>query len=756
MPPREVDLVSQRGFKATVIASAAVLAAFMSAGAPALASPAATAGAASPASPTAPAGGSARVMLITGDVVTVSKLPGGRQTASVVKAHPKGAGGQFQMFSRGPDLYVVPQSAVPYLGSTLSLSLFDVTRLARQEKGTSSLAVKLRLRTSSGGAVVPGITVTHRSGMDATGRLSEASARRFGAMLARQAQRDHASADHVTGLFAHVARIAPAGATVPAAPRARPDFPMFTLTLNGINPAGQKDNGDLVLVYNVDNLRKYTGEAVFGNGRAKISVPTGHYTAICFFFNFTTGAVAEAMLPQFTVSGNASVTLDGRDSTAPVSVHTPRPANPVITEVAIGRADRLGQVSSYSFLGSGQTSFTAEPMTRRISVGQLYYYVYSRLFSPASAKTLYSYDLEFPSTGAVPANQNYVAQAGSLATIRSAYPATQTGQSALETRFGALPWQSFLFASDVTITTPMQRTEYYTARPDLSWEGVYYAVFDQTSFTLQSEIDSSWTAYQPGVGYATTWGGQPEHPRLLQTDLFPGTVYCPACVSGQKLNLLAFPFSDNSAEHRSYPDGPATGLSESESYDVYADGVAVTKGTGFLQKTVSIPAGTHDVRIDYDTTRSSPVFTLSTRVATRWTVRTSAPTGGLPSGWFCDFLNHTKCGVLPLMTADYGLPVNMLGQLSPGSVTGSVDVSHLAGSTDVAVNSLSVAVSFNGGTSWHKAAITDAGSGRYTVTFTVPAASSTSGFGSLRLRAADAYGGTFSQTIQNAFAVAAS
>jgi hypothetical protein len=746
-----VELVSQRGFKATVIASAAVLAAFTSAAAPALASPAAAAGAASP------AGGSQRIMLITGDVVAVSTLPGGRRTASVVKAHPKGPGGQFQMFSRGGDLYVVPQSAVPYLGSTLSLSLFDVTRLARQEHGTSSLAVQLRLRTPSDVVAVPGITVTHRSGMDATGRLSEA--RRFGAALARQAERDHASARHVTGLFADVARIGPAAAeapAAPAAPRARPDFPMVTLTLNGINSAGRKDTGDLVLVYNVDNLRKYTGETVFVNGRTKISVPTGHYTAICFFFNFSTGTAAEAMLPQFTVSGNTSVTLDARDSTAPVSVRTPRPADPAITEVALGRADRLGEVASYSFLGSGETSFTAEPMTKRISVGQLYYYVYSRLFSPSRAKASYSYDLEFPSTGAVPADQHYAAQAGDLATIRSAYPATQKGQTALETRFGALPWQSFLFASDVTITTPMQRTEYYTARPDLSWEGVYYAVFDPASFTLLSEIDSSWTAYQPGVSYATTWGGQPEHPRLLETDLFPGAVYCPACVSGQTLNLLAFPFSDNSAEHRSYPDGTAAGLSESESYDVYADGVPVTRGTGFLQKKVSIPAGTHGVRIDYDTTRSSAVFTLSTSVATRWTVRTSAPAGTLPPGWYCDFSNHTKCGVLPLMTADYDLPVTMLGRLSPGSVTGSVDVSHLAGSTGVAVNSLSVAVSFNGGTSWRKATVTGAGSGRYAVTFTVPAAAATSGFGSLRLRAADAYGGTFSQTIQNAFAVAAS
>jgi hypothetical protein len=252
------------------------------------------------------------------------------------------------------------------------------------------------------------------------------------------------------------------------------------------------------------------------------------------------------------------------------------------------------------------------------------------------------------------------------------------------------------------------------------------------------------------------WGGPPGHPRLLETSLFPGQVYCPACISGGTLNLLAFPFGDNSPDHRGYPDGTVPGLSESAAYDVYADGVPVTQGTGVLQKKVILPAGTHDVRIDYNTTRSSPGFTLSTSAATTWTVRTGAPAGALPRTWYCDFSNHTNCAVLPLMTAGYVLPVNMLGQLTPGSVTAGIDMSHLAGATDVGLISLSLQVSFDGGASWHQAAVTSEGSGHYAVSFTVPAAAATDGFGALRLSAADAYGGTFSQTIQHAFAVAAS
>jgi hypothetical protein len=137
-----VEPVSHRGFKITAVAAAAALPLIatpaLASPAPALASQSQVHAMASPAgagSSVSPAGGSRRVMLITGDIVTVSTPAGGRQAASVVRAASHGPGAQFRTFSRGADLYVVPQSAVPYLGSTLSPALFDVTALARQQHG---------------------------------------------------------------------------------------------------------------------------------------------------------------------------------------------------------------------------------------------------------------------------------------------------------------------------------------------------------------------------------------------------------------------------------------------------------------------------------------------------------------------------------------------------------------------------------------------------------------------------------------------
>src|SRR5262249_49945482 len=151
------------------------------------------------------------------------------------------------------DLFVVPQSAVPYLGSTMDLALFDVSHPATAN-------------------------YIYRAGVDPDSVPKGAA---FGAALAAQAQLDHASATHTTGLFADVAGIS---AGTPGT--VQPNFVMHTLTVNGIDETGAADTGDDFLVYNVDDLRKYTGQAVWRNGLAKISVPAGRYAAVSFYYDF--------------------------------------------------------------------------------------------------------------------------------------------------------------------------------------------------------------------------------------------------------------------------------------------------------------------------------------------------------------------------------------------------------------------------------------------------------------------------------------
>ncbi|MFH8388621.1 S8 family serine peptidase [Streptomyces sp. NPDC018036] len=102
-----------------------------------LAAPPGTAAAATPptpsdASPVATtATGQHTVTLLTGDVVRVDGLAGGRQTADVTR--PAGALGGVRTETVGGDLYVYPDEVLPYLAANrLDRRLFDVTALIEQ------------------------------------------------------------------------------------------------------------------------------------------------------------------------------------------------------------------------------------------------------------------------------------------------------------------------------------------------------------------------------------------------------------------------------------------------------------------------------------------------------------------------------------------------------------------------------------------------------------------------------------------------
>lgn len=688
------------------------------------------------------------VRLVTGDIVRLTTDPSGRQTAQIIKAQHTGPGSVFQTFTRGTDEYVVPQSAVPYLGSRLDVGLFDVTRLAQQ--AGSSLAVTVQLAAKSSTAAITGLKVQSRTGTTLSGTFTAESSKAFGRALAAQAMRDHASPTHTTGLFNGIAEIAPAAGSQ-AAPAKATGIDDSTLTVKGIDWAGNPDNGDSYNIYNVDDMTLYAGTVSFVNGTAQVTVPDGHYTGLGFFYDYVGGNIYEVTLPQFTVSGDTTVTVDARQATSEVSITTPQASTPFANAMEAARTDANGVVGSYSFT-AGSQSFFVKPIKKAPSIGKLYYWVYTRAFGSASkAKAPYSYDLKYGSTGTISANQTYAPKAKSLAAITSTYGADHPAQASLDARFGAFSWEQFLIASDNAFTVPLTRTEYYTASKTLTWSGVDYQIYVSNPFTLLGEIDSSWRTYQPGYTATQPWGDDPSHPRLLEHDVFLNQTVCPACMSGKTLDALGFPFGDNSEEHRAYPDAPTSGLSESASWMVEADGSPVSTGTGVLQ--AAAPMGSASTyAIDYATTRSSSDFLLSTKTQTTWSVPADAPQSKLPSGWTCTLSGGTNCTVLPLMTVDYGLPVSTLGQIKSGDATGTIDIGHLAGA-NVKVKSLQVKVSFDGGSTYTKATVTGGKDGTFTVAFTVPKAAQTDGFGALSISARDANGATLTEKIAQAFAV---
>lgn len=690
------------------------------------------------------------VRLVTGDTVRVATLPDGRQTASVIKLQKSGPGSVFQSFNRGGDLFVVPQSAVPYLGSRLDLRLFDVTRLAQHPD--SALALTVHLRSGASAAAMPGFSVRDRTGSAVTGSLSPRSAEAFGRALARQATRDHSSPTHDSGLFRGIARISPA-AHWTVDQHAAPASDLHTLTVNATDWAGNPDNGDSMTIYNVDDLNVYNGYVTFSGGTAQQQVPNGHYAGVAFFYDYSSGTIYQVTLAQFKVKGDTTVSVDARDATSKVSITTPRPSAPMAEALEVARADANGLIGSFSF-NAGDQTFYVKPIGRAPTVGKLYYWVYTRNFSTGSPKTPYTYDLKYGSTGKIKKDQSYAPDASTLAAVNSLYGADHDGQQSLDARFAVFPWEQFALASDIAFTTPLRRIEYYNADRNLMFSGVDYQVYVPDPFTLVGEIDSSWRTYKGGYRATEPWGDDPAHPRLLQHDIYVNQVACPACLEGQTktLDALAFPFGDNSEEHRTYPDSGVSGLSETSNWTVKADKAVVSQGTGVLQAAAGVGSAEKFYQIAYATTRSSSDFTLSTATHTVWRVPVNAPQVDLPAGWTCTLSGGTDCTVLPLITVDYNLPSNLLGQIPAGDAVGSMTVGHLA-DAPVDVSRLSVKVSYDGGSTYSTVKVHDNGDGTYSLSFTVPKPGRTDGYGSLLVKAKDANGSAFTESITDAFAV---
>jgi hypothetical protein len=138
-----------------------------------------------------------------------------------------------------------------------------------------------------------------------------------------------------------------------------------------------------------------------------------------------------------------------------------------------------------------------------------------------------------------------------------------------------------------------------------------------------------------------------------------------------------------------------------------------------------------------------------------WTWRSAHQSGTrLPAGWGCAIeptgtVLGRACAVEPMMTLGYAVAgLSLSGSVPAGAQAVHVTVGHLQLAKAVAVTGAKVAVSFDGGKSWHQAAVTGS-AGSYTASFTAPAGVKVS----LRTSAADAAGGTITETLLGAYQV---
>lgn len=717
------------------------------------------------------AAGVQTVTLVTGDTVRVDEGASGGVGATVTPANPDGPGAAFQSYALHGHDFVVPATAVPYLGTTLDPSLFDVTPNGSQAGG-ENLMVAVTFRPDTTPHALPGMTaVTQPEPNTLVGSLTPSSAKEFGAALAEQWRFDQ-DQGHITEgsgpLFDGVARIAPEGTAGPTAPsgagtagKTGSALTMYTLTVNGIDALGQADSFDRFFVMNVDDGRKYEEATNWHGGVAKISVPAGNYTIASFFYRpvarneFQTRLVT---IPEFRVQKDMTLTLDARTATSQLAVSTPRATTFASNEMGFLRQARAVGTLSTTFINTlPQNTLYAKATDAPPKEGTVTYDSFWRLKSPPTTDPSYTYDLEFPSSGTIPADQQQNVSEDQLATLDTSYRSPVQDRPEAEARLSYLPGQPLSARATQPLTAPLQRTEYVSASPDLAWQHVMdgWYVFGQTP---QARTDDGYRTYTPGQHEVVNWLQQPIHPTVpvdygVNPASFP--FECPACRIDNTIALDVLPFGDSEPGHVGYPDNPASGLDETRSATLYEDDQEIATGTDPVG-VVPVAGDPATYRLVYDVTRSSPTFTLSTQTHTEWTFH-SQPSKGkdtAPSGWICPgATQQSSCTVLPLLQLGYDLPVDQLGRVSSGPVQVTVHVSHQQASEAAPVTSAGLQVSFDDGATWTPATLSSQSGDSYLFQLTVPPSADTNGFGELRMVATDGDGGQITQTITRAFAV---
>jgi hypothetical protein len=715
--------------------------------------------AARPLASTAGAGAGPVVLLVNGDRVAAPATAHGRGTA-VVHAVSKGLAGASLGLSLGGHHYVVPAAALPYVGRGLDWSLFDVSALAAHET-----AGRLPVRIAYGGRLhaLPGVTVTGRGGGVASGYLTAASARVFGAALVRQFQADHLHGSYGHhGMFAGGESVALAGA---AARPARANLPMHVLTVTATNLAGKPDTGDVVFVVNQDNSAlfgdPYESMNDFYRGSTKFSVPAGNYLALGVFFD-PSGATRLVVLPHVTVpSTGPGTTVPMAESAASSKISFAAPQPVKVTDV---QATLLIQSAA---AGSGSSGFTFDngniplylsPTSSAPPVGQLDLAVNGLLSSPSAAASPYQYNLVYEDTSGVIPAQHYTVQASSLATLHERFFQAGRAQGGY-TRIAFYPWQGGYFASIYPQALPYQRTVYATGDPAALWAAQYWQAYQ----TLAGGQSAALEQYAAGETVPVDWNAGPLHMGTNMNLIGAANAFITipsASRSGNTLDLYVTPFSDNEPGHLGSgfspgifgASGQVTGTYEiDQNGNKIAGGNAAkaAQGGAALFTRVKLSAKPSLIKFAVSASRTGRAYGMSTSSRTVWTWPSARQAGAvLPAGWICP--DTKACAVQPMMTLQYAVPGLGLGEsAAPGRQVLDFTAGHLQLAPAAAIKDAALQVSQDGGKTWRPVTVTPSGPGSFRASFSDRRA----GAVSLRVTASDSAGGTIRETILSAYKV---
>lgn len=747
---------------------------------------------------------SSTVTLITGDRVRLDVLPDGHQAVSVLMRAPGAspAPSAFAEFTYDGDEYVVPDAAVPYLGSALDPRLFDVSYLVRaglDDAHASVLPVSITYRGGEARPGLPGLHVTQVSGQTAYGTIAKTGTGLLGGLLAshsRPARARHPFPQTEGLPGGQRVGLAPAGGlalpSLPSASAIRPrvaGIPYRTLTLKFTDLNG-RPAAALGFVQDVGNA----GLALFGTtgkGSESFSVPEGTYSLEFSVLTphssgpgFDTALVVK---PQLPVDSSKTVQLDARTAT-PFRVTLRGTTAPPEQEnvLEFTRSSQTGgrlSLNPYAVIALRLFSFSRMPAiyrgfaaskllatpTAAVSKGTFGFHAYSFFSSKALGTGAQSaqpaYFLSFPGPGRIPGSLTYQVPATNLTTVherlyappgtpRSACGSAQNAAGMIYTVYDAWDDSSF----EIGDVTPLgERTDYwYTSAPGLElWQAAYN---DCDRLRHWGPIER----ISPGQQISESWDKGPMVPAPAAPPAYasaanlnngvprPLLTVCPACRQGNIGMLNMLPFGDSD------PSQYSEDFAGNSSLLFYRDGrLAYTSassadGGHMVPFAFDLPMlpGPAAYRLDWLQTDPGQ---HGAYVDTDWVFR-STPTDAdrrPAASEECAPDPTQGCSFLPLLFINYDLKLGFGSRAEAGKPFRiAFTVGHQQNQGAPTGLSARVSVSYDDGKTWSAPRTATRQRGNmFGLTIEQPPLRDTSGFVSLRVTAHDSAGGSVVQTI---------
>jgi len=696
------------------------------------------------------------VHLLTGDTVLLRTVSGRTQlgVVPVETTGPAPAIGQLKINGRD---YVFPGVVRRYLGTFIDPELFDVTRLAA---AGSDKRTPVRIQYAADtNPNVPGVTIVHKQGHDATGYVSVANAHAFEQALLTQWRADvRAGASSPKSLLGGVTHI---GLDAPGPPpTAQPHYPMRTLVIKALDASGRPANGVFVDVVNTDALGKFVSLLVVNGGEERISVPLGHYSlfAVGDLPDPTPDAANQFIVPisDFAVTTNMqTIVVDARTATITPSVRTPRPAG--LSSLSLGWSryggDKQLSISVSWVFGTDQEVRVAPaPVT---VVGRTDWETYWQLAGAPTSGRPYAYSLSFRDPHRVPVDQRYVVTESELARVNAAYYGNGSDVMPLHVSIPYYPTADTPgFVDILPVGYATRRTEYLLGAPGAVWFDELISASTATNPGGGSFFDGG-RRYLAGSVRTVDWLRAPAVPGFTgQTNGEP-VFGCTTCRTASKLMVSLSQVTDADPGHDGLLD-PSVDGSPISRFRLYENGKLVddendvNDGAG---GTFDVPTTSTTYRIVDQAIRPWAGYS-TTESTTDLSFKSAAGQGGrLPKGWDCRNVDTGACTVLPIMRVRMPLPTDLAGILPLGKSTASLTVEHIQGAPKSAITAEGVQTSVDHGTTWHQATTTRLGNGRFRVVLDNPGSAANQPL-SLRITAKDAAGGRITETVLNACRIA--